>query len=80
MQVVDNKLKQALSYQSVKEKDTNKYANILVPVNVIPADLSDAILEAIGQSKKQYDKQADEEFELDITEEAPKRTKEEDVP
>lgn len=79
MQIVDNKLKQALSYQSVKEKDTNKYANILVPVNVIPADLSEAILEAIGQSKKQYDKAAEEDFELDLDEETPK-TKEEEVP
>lgn len=76
LQVVDNKLKQPLSYQNVKEQATQQYANVLVAVNIIPKELSEAILEAIGQTKAQYDKEAEDVFNEVPEKETPKTQEE----
>lgn len=47
LQVVDNKLKQPLSYQSVKPQGSQTYTSTLVECNIIPKELKEAILEAL---------------------------------
>lgn len=76
LQVVDNKLKQPLSYKNIKEQATQQYANVLVAVNIIPKELSEAILEAIGQTKAQYDKEAEDVFNEVPEKETPKTQEE----
>lgn len=47
LQVVDNKLKQPLSYQSIRAQGAQTYTSTLVECNIIPKDLKDEILEVL---------------------------------